>query len=72
MFPAASFDSDTLKLLVRAFDEAWIETQVLLGTKPLDPITIRSTLAKRIMAAANSGERDLKRLKLIALRAIDA
>ena len=42
----------------------------LLGTKPLDPHDIRSGLAKRIMAAAAEGERDPKRLKLIAMGAI--
>jgi hypothetical protein len=71
MIPAGSFDSETLTLLSRVFDEAWIETQLMLGTKPLDPTTIRSALATRIMAAAKDGERDPKRLKLIALRAID-
>jgi hypothetical protein len=71
MFPATSFDPDTLSLLSRVFNEAWMETQIILGTKPLDPTSIRSLIAKRIMAAANGGERDPKRLKLIALRAID-
>jgi hypothetical protein len=33
---------------------------------------MRSSLAKRIIAAADKGERDPRRLKLIALRAIDA
>jgi hypothetical protein len=40
MFPAASFDQDTLNLLSRVFDDAWIEMQLMLGAKPLDPTTI--------------------------------
>ena len=44
----------------------------MLGAKPLDANRMRNDLAKRIMAAANEGERDPKRLKLIALGAIDA
>ncbi len=72
MFPASSFDPETLRLLSRVFDEAWTETQVMLGAKPLDATTVRSALAQRILAAAKGGERDPTRLKLIALRAIDA
>jgi hypothetical protein len=71
MFPA-SYDRETLGVLIRVFDEAWMETQTMLGTKPLDANSVRSTLAKRIIAAANDGERDPMRLKLIALQAIDA
>jgi hypothetical protein len=72
MFPVSSFDPETLRLLSRVFDEAWIETQVMLGNKPLDDTAVRSVLTKRIMAAAKGGERDPARLKLIALQAIDA
>jgi len=72
MFHASSFDPETVSLLSRAFDEAWIETQVMLGGKPVDATSVRSALAKRIMAAAKGGERDPARLKLIALQAIKA
>ena len=44
----------------------------MLGAAPLDTAAWRSELAKRIMSAADKGERDPRRLKLIALRAIDA
>jgi hypothetical protein len=44
----------------------------MLGKKPLDETGIRCYLAKRIMKAADSGERDPRRLKLIALGAIEA
>jgi hypothetical protein len=70
MFPA-SYDPDTLHVLLRVF-EAWIDIRGMLGATPVDAATLRSALAKRIMAAADKGERDPKRLKLIALRAIDA
>ena len=72
MLPAASYDPEIFELLVRVFDEAWVEIQTMLGTKSLDPNFVRSSLAKRIMAAANDGERDPAQLKSIALQAIDA
>ena len=50
--------------------EAWMDIKAMLGAKPLDPNGMRSALAKRIMAAANEGERDPQRLKQIALRAV--
>jgi hypothetical protein len=71
MFPAAAYDPDTLRVLLRVYDEAWIDIRGMLGTAPVDATALRAALATRIMAAANSGERDPKRLKLIALRAID-
>jgi hypothetical protein len=46
--------------------------QEMLGKKPLDESGIRAYLAKRIMKAADSGVRDPRRLKLIAIGAIDA
>jgi hypothetical protein len=67
-----SYDPETLSVLLRVYDEAWIEILGMLGAKPVDAAALRSALAARIMAAANSGERDPKRLKLIALRAVDA
>jgi hypothetical protein len=72
MFPAVGFDPDTLRVLLRVYDEAWIDILRMIGAKPVDATALRAALATRIMAAANSGERDPKRLKLIALRAIDA
>jgi hypothetical protein len=71
MFPA-SYDSESLGVLTYVFDEAWMDIKAMLGAKPLDPNGMRSALAKRIMAAADEGERDPARLRLIALRAIDA
>ena len=72
MFPATSYDPKTLAMLSSAFEDAWRATQEMLGKRPLDEMGIRSYLAKRIMRAADSGERDPRRLKLIALGAIEA
>ena len=46
--------------------------QAMVGQRPLDPNGLRSHLAKRIMDAAATGERDPGRIKLLAIRAIDA
>ena len=72
MFPANAFDTETLGVLTRALEDAWIAVQSALGVTPLDPDQLKSRLAHRIMAAADKGERDPKRLKLIALQAIEA
>jgi hypothetical protein len=72
MFPARTYDPETVGLLKRVFDEAWRDILGIIVAPPLDPDAMRSVLAKRIMAAVNSGERDPKRLKLIAIDAIDA
>ena len=36
MFPVASYDPETLRLLTGAFEDAWRATQEMLGKKPLD------------------------------------
>ena len=38
----------------------------MISARSLDPDAVRSVLARRILAAAAEGERDPKRLKLIA------
>jgi hypothetical protein len=70
MFPTDAFDPETLRMLTRALDEAWVAVQAALGVRPVDPIQLKERLAVRILHAANQGERDPKRLKLIALQAI--
>ena len=71
IFPAASYDPETLDMLIRVFDEAWVATQSKLVNRPFDANAIRSALAKRIIVAADKGERDPARLKLIALQEVD-
>jgi hypothetical protein len=70
MFPATSYDPETLDMLIRVFDEAWATTQAKLANRQFDANAVRSALAKAIIAAADKGERDPARLKLIALRAV--
>ncbi len=72
MFASTSYDPETLGVLNRVFDEAWIGIRKLVGPTPVDADGLRSVLAKRIIAAAATGERDPRRLKLIAMGAIDA
>jgi hypothetical protein len=73
MIPAStSYDPQTLDVLTRAFDDAWVDVQGMLGQRLLDPIALRSLLAKRILAAADAGERDPRRLKLLAMGAFEA
>jgi hypothetical protein len=72
MFASSSYDPETLGVLSRVFDEAWTDIQAMVGAWPLDPNGLRSELAKRIIAAAATGERDPRRLKLIALGAVEA
>ncbi len=67
-----SYDPETVGMLGRVLDDAWMEVQALFGARLFDAETFRAELAKRIVAAANEGERDPARLKAIALRAIDA
>jgi hypothetical protein len=71
MFPVASYDPETLRILTGAFEDAWRSIQEMLGKKPLDETGPRSQLARRITPAVDTGERDPRRLKLIAVGAID-
>jgi hypothetical protein len=70
MFPATSYDPETLDMLIRVFDEAWAATQAKLVNRPFDANALRSALATAIIAAADKGERDPARLKLIAVQAV--
>ncbi len=73
MQPPHSFDAQTVAMLGRISDEAWHEAQCRLSFPQAgDPSGMRNLVALRIMAAVASGERDPKRLKAIALEALDA
>jgi hypothetical protein len=65
-------DANTRSLATQAFDAAWGEIQSMLVVEPLDPGGLRSLLASRILKALKAGERDPERLRLLALRAVDA
>lgn len=71
--PPNSFDPDTVALMGRVCDDAWIEAQRWLSLAPMgDPSCLRETLALRVMAAVANGERNPQRLRLLALEALDA
>ena len=71
-FQGASYDPATLDLMTRAFADAsrQVDTAKLVG-RARDDKDVRREMAARIMGAANLGERDLEKLTLVALRAID-
>jgi hypothetical protein len=71
IFSATSYDPKTLDMLIRVFDEAWAATQAKLVNRPFDANALRSALAKRIIVAADKGERDPARLRLIALQEVN-
>jgi hypothetical protein len=73
LFPAASFDPETLAVLTRAFDDAWREVQRTCASAPDETSSAaRQELARRILVLASEGERDAERLKRSALHAIEA
>jgi hypothetical protein len=41
MFLADAFDPETLRVLTRALDEAWVAVQSALGVRPVDPIQLK-------------------------------
>ena len=67
-FSNAHYDPETLAILDQAFNEA-LEQLMSASNTPPDKQVVRDTLAKRIMVAADDGERDLERLKFHALAA---
>ncbi|MFZ1990913.1 MAG: hypothetical protein WAW96_14210 [Alphaproteobacteria bacterium] len=71
-FSDASYDPQTLALLTQAFEEAWREVQTCHSGRTADDlVTTRKMMALKIMTAANKGELDPERLRLLALRAVD-
>jgi hypothetical protein len=69
-FPNSTYDPETVALMGRAYDDAAKAAQILgLGIGFSE--AVQSAMAKRIMAAVSEGERDIERLKLCALSAIE-
>jgi hypothetical protein len=67
----AWFEPDEVQILVAAFDKAWETVQASSIRYPADKLeSVRAILAKRIIAAAMDGERDLGRLRDGALLAL--
>lgn len=70
-FSTTSFGPETIEILASAFDTAW--QRVENSGSPLaldDAAATRETLAKKIIAAAQAGERDKNRLVEQALSSL--
>jgi hypothetical protein len=63
---AGSYNPDTLKLLCRAFDEAW-EEEIAHSYPQMNAEERRTRLALIILELANNGERHLDDIKETAL-----
>jgi hypothetical protein len=69
-FAGASYDPETLDLMTGAFNAACEELRLAKGAEASSE-SVRTTMALRIMAAVDAGERDPVRLKHLALHAVD-
>ncbi|KAB2941757.1 MAG: hypothetical protein K8F92_11640 [Hyphomicrobium sp.] len=67
--PAA--EVEMVDVVTEAMRAAWEETIRQLGGAPSDPLPLWTRLATRILTAADEGECDPNRLKLIALGALE-
>ena len=73
MSPANHFDSQTVSLMGRVCDEAWIELQKKnFFPTPVNAQSVHTELAARVLDAVNQGERNPERLWAIALEAAAA
>jgi len=68
LLEAAPFDRETVKVLKRAFDEAW--ASIGPAVAPDWIADIRMSLAHAIIAHAGAGEIDCEILKITALEAV--
>ena len=66
-FPAAAYDAALLKLMSRAFDDACGDIARVNASCD----AAKTMMALRIMTAVAAGERNIERLRLLALQAID-
>ena len=64
-------DPDIARILALAFDRAW-DDYYLYGRRTIDLEVARPELAKRLVEAAQGGERDEDRLAAIGLRRLQA
>jgi hypothetical protein len=67
-----AFDPETVKLIACAYETAWREIEAAAG-KPMSLATRNETstaLTQQLLAAAEAGERDPAKLKLLALEAM--
>jgi hypothetical protein len=71
LIDGASFGPDTLKVVGRAFDEAWAEIAGRVGTLPIDVESARLRLAEAMLSVAMEGSTDVAALKAGALQAME-
>jgi hypothetical protein len=67
---AAFFQPDELEALTAAYNAAWQHVWTTNALNRTQAAAIKKNLAQIILASACSGERDMERLKEIALRAV--
>ena len=71
--PAHHFDCETVSLMGRVCDEAWLELRnKLLFPSQHEEEDVRSSLAHRVLEAVGQGERNPEVLRSIALKAVEA
>ena len=67
---AAFFQPDELDALSSAYNEVWQQVWTTSALNEAQAAVIKNNLAQIILASACTGERDVERLKQIALRAV--
>jgi hypothetical protein len=72
LHPLREFDPDAVSLMGRTCDEAWEQLSSTTYIPFPEARDVRNGMAKRVMTAVSAGERDPKRLRAIALEAVEA
>lgn len=67
---AAFFQPDELEVLSSVYKEVWQQVWTTSALNEAQAAVIKNNLAQIILASACTGERDVERLKQIALRAV--
>ena len=70
LIDGASFGPEALKVMCRAFDEAWQSIQGNFGNDPQDIERARLRLARALLSVASEDCRDVEALKRGALEAM--
>jgi hypothetical protein len=68
LIDGASFGPDALKVIGKAFDDAWLEIAANFGTDPLQIETARLRLAEAVLSVAHEDSRHAEVLKRAALQ----
>ena len=69
--PFSLHDPVTAQLLYRVFDAAMLDLDGSLALSAAHKSTTIAQITKQLLAAADTGEREPERLKLLALEGID-